>query len=203
MRTLRTLFLLLAVLPATAPAHPHADADAEDARLAASMLALVQQVVRLAAQSPDPQAMRKGIDGMLAGHNREANRFAAELLGEILRDAPPEHHAMIGSIARDVVAMARRDLAREAALGEPASTQRALQARRDLHAMGLRYYDSAQFLDAAGRDDVLAVELFLRARGVNPQVRDAEGRTALDLARRNGNRRMIAILSGTGAEPVQ
>ena len=65
--------------------------------------------------------------------------------------------------------------------------------------MGLRYYDSAQFLEAVARDDALAVELYVRARGVNLQVRDAQGRSALDLARGNGNPQVIAILSGASA----
>lgn len=193
MRALRVLALMFMFLFAAAGAATAADAD--DARLLGSMLALLQQVVRVAAQSPDPQTMRKGIDGMFSGENADANRSAAQLLGEILRDLPPEHRPMVASIGRDLVAMARRDMARAAAQPVAASAESALQARRELHAMGLRYYDSAQFLEAAARDDALAVELYVRARGVNLQARDAEGRSALDLARRNGNPQIIAILS--------
>jgi hypothetical protein len=188
------MFMFSSAAAAGAPA-----ADADDARLLGSMLALLQQVVRLAAQSPDPQTMRKGIDGMFSGENAEANRFAAQLLGEVLRDLPPEHRPMVASIGRDLVAMARRDMARAAAQPDAASAERALQARRELHTMGLRYYDSAQFLEAVARDDALAVELYVRARGVNLQVRDAQGRSALDLARGNGNPQVIAILSGASA----
>ncbi len=164
------------------------------------MLGLVQQIVRLAAVSPDPQTMRKGIDGMLSGENADANRFAAVLLGEILREVPSEHQAMIAAIGRDLLAVARRDMARAAAQPGAEFAERALQARRDLHAMGLRYYDSGQFLDAVTRDDALAVELYVRARGVNLQARDAEGRSALELARSRGNPQIIAILSRAGAQ---
>ena len=198
MRALRILISLLLLSHAAASAGAAADAD--DAKLAESMLALVQQVVRLAAQSPDPQTMRKGIDGMLSGENADANRFAAILLGEILRDVPSEHQAMIASIGRDFLAVARRDMARAAALPGAEFPERALQARRDLHAMGLRYYDSGQFLEAVTRDDALAVALYVRARGVNLQARDAEGRSALELARARGNSQIIAILSRAAAE---
>ncbi|MBI2754932.1 MAG: hypothetical protein HYX46_15665 [Betaproteobacteria bacterium] len=198
MRALRILISLLLLSPAAAFAGAAADAD--DARLAASMLGLVQQIVRLAAESPDPQTMRKGIDGMLSGENADANRFAAVLLGEILREVPSEHQAMIAAIGRDLLAVARRDMARAAAQPGAEFAERALQARRDLHAMGLRYYDSGQFLDAVTRDDALAVELYVRARGVNLQARDAEGRSALELARSRGNPQIIAILSRAGAQ---
>lgn len=198
MRTLRILISLLLLSPAAASAGAAADAD--DAKLAASMLALVQQVVRLAAQSPDPQTMRKGIDGMLSGENADANRFAAILLGEIGRDVPLEHQAMIASIGRDLLAVARRDMARAAAQPGSESAERALQARRDLHAMGLRYFDGGQFIEAVARDDALAVELYVRARGVNLQARDAEGRSALEIARSRGNPQIIAILSRAAAE---
>lgn len=198
MRTLRILISLLLLSPAAASAGAAADAD--DAKLAASMLALVQQVVRLAAQSPDPQTMRKGIDGMLSGENADANRFAAILLGEIGRDVPLEHQAMIASIGRDLLTVARRDMARAAAQPGSESAERALQARRDLHAMGLRYFDGGQFIEAVARDDALAVELYVRARGVNLQARDAEGRSALEIARSRGNPQIIAILSRAAAE---
>ncbi len=197
MRALRILALMFMFSFAAAGAATAADAD--DARLLGSMLAFLQQVVRVAAQAPDPQTMRKGIDGMLSGENAEANRFAAQVLGEVLRDLPPEHRPMVASIGRDLVAMARRDMARAAAQPDAASVESALQARKELHAMGLRYYDAGQFLDAVKRDDALAVELYVLGRGVNLQVRDAEGRSALDLARGNGNPQVIAILSGASA----
>jgi len=127
MRALRILISLLLLSPAAAAAGAAADAD--DAKLAASMLALVQQVVRLAAQSPDPQTMRKGIDGMLSGENADANRSAAILLGEILRDVPLEHQATIASIGRDLLAVARRDMARAAA--QPGADLPSARCRRD------------------------------------------------------------------------
>ena len=61
--------------------------------------------------------------------------------------------------------------------------------------MGLRYYDSSQFLDAAKRDDALAVELYLLGRGVNPAAKGSDGRTALDIARANKNQRLADLLA--------
>jgi hypothetical protein len=71
----------------------------------------------------------------------------------------------------------------------------ALQARKDLNAMGLRYHDGKDFLDAVKRDDVLAVELFIAGMGVNLDTRDWQGRNALDIAKANGNARMAELLA--------
>ena len=61
--------------------------------------------------------------------------------------------------------------------------------------MGLRYYDSAQFLDAVKRDDTLAVELYLAGRGVDVSGKGPDGRSALDIARANRNERLAELLA--------
>jgi ankyrin repeat protein len=61
--------------------------------------------------------------------------------------------------------------------------------------MGLRYHDPNDFLDAVKRDDALAVELFVAGRGVNLGARDAQGHTALDIARARGNAQIAQLLS--------
>jgi hypothetical protein len=193
------------VLSLAAPVQAYQAAqDAEDWVMFGRMLSLVQMFVRLAAQSPDPQVMQKGVEAILSGENAQANRAATEMLDEMLREMPPEHRDTVLSIGRDLLVVARRDQARRAAREDPelgpVSAEQALQARRDLQAMGLSYYDPKQFLDAVKRDDALAVELYVRARGVNLSARDAEGRTALDLARRAQNPRILALLAGAGAK---
>ncbi len=45
------------------------------------------------------------------------------------------------------------------------------------------------------RDDALAVELFVAGRGVNLAARDAQGRTALDIAKARGNTQIAQLLS--------
>ena len=60
--------------------------------------------------------------------------------------------------------------------------------------MGLSYFDAKQFFDVVKRDDALAVELYVLGRGVNLSSRDADGRTALDIARANGNARLADLL---------
>jgi len=65
-----------------------------------------------------------------------------------------------------------------------------------LHAMGLRYYDAGQFLDAVKRDDALAVALYIEAHGVNLDARDADGRSAVEIARARGNQQIAGMLSG-------
>ena len=45
-----------------------------------------------------------------------------------------------------------------------------LQARKDLAAMGLRYFDAEQYREALRRNDALAVELFVAGRGLDPAI---------------------------------
>jgi ankyrin repeat protein len=61
--------------------------------------------------------------------------------------------------------------------------------------MGLSYHSAQQFLEAVGRDDALAVELYIAGRGVNIASRDASGRSALDIARANGNAPLAELLA--------
>jgi hypothetical protein len=161
---------LLVLLPLSASATSE---DADDWKLIGGVLALVQQIVHLAAHSPDPDAAQKGIDAMLAGENAQANRIASGAMEEIMWDVPLEQRAAFVSIGRDILVLARREQARAAA--QPAaqlptaaelSREAALRARRDLHAMGLRYWDEQQFAEAAKRGDRIAVDLFLVAQGL-------------------------------------
>jgi hypothetical protein len=104
---------------------------------------------------------------------------------------PAEHRDKVASIAGEVLGLARRDLGKTPAV----STDSSLQARKDLTAMGLRYFDPKDYLDAVKRDDALAVELFVAGRGVNLASRDADGRTAAEIARTNGNPRLADLLA--------
>jgi ankyrin repeat protein len=121
--------------------------------------------------------------------------MAAEFLDEAFQDMPPQYKGAMASIARDFAVLARRERKRTAERGEAVAPERALQARKDLQAMGLTYHDPAQFLGAVKRDDAIAVELYVLGRGVNLAARDAEGRSALDLARRAGNAQIAELLS--------
>jgi hypothetical protein len=157
-------------------------------------LTLVQTFVRIAAQSDDPAASQKAIDDVLAGRNREANRAFSGLLNEITAGMPGESRDKMASIGQDLAALARKEAARPPA-APGVNVDAALQARKDLTAMGLRYYDAEQFRDAVRRDDALAVELYVAGQGVNVQSRGADGRSALEIARGNGNERLAALLS--------
>jgi hypothetical protein len=179
----RTLLVVVSLACTTLPAYASEDEAFGHA------LTLVQTFVRIAAQSADPLASARSIDDVLAGRNTEANRAFAGLLEEMTAGMPAEHRDKIGSIGQDLVAMARKEVGK-ASLAPPAGSDGALQARKDLNAMGLRYYDSTQFLDAVKRDDVLAVELYLAGRGV-----DSSRASALDLARANKNDRLAGLLS--------
>jgi hypothetical protein len=156
-------------------------------------LTLVQMFVRVAAQSDDPKASLKALDDVLAGRNTEANRAFAGLLEEATADMPTDNRDKVASIARDLASTARKEIAKPPL--ESIGPERSLQARKDLTAMGLRYYDDVQYLDAVKRNDALAVELYLIGRGINPTAKGPDGRSALDIARANKNDRLVGLLS--------
>jgi len=163
MRTARLLAVLV-LLPVSASA---ATDDADDWKLIGGVLAMVQEIVHLAAHSPDPLAAQKGVDAILAGESARANRIAAGVMDEAMQDVPAEYRGTFLSIGRDLLVLARREQARAAAQGPAdAATRAALQARRDLYAMGLRYWDEAQYADAVRRGDRIAVDLFHAAQGL-------------------------------------
>lgn len=60
-----------------------------------------------------------------------------------------------------------------------------LGARKELAAMGLKFYDQDQFVDAARRNDFLTVRLFLAAASIHPGAPDSKGDTALSFAKDN------------------
>jgi len=180
------LVRLLLAAALFAPALPALAAD-DDAAFG-HMLSLVQVFVRLAGQN-DPAAMAD----VLAGRNTQANQAAAGLFNEITADLPAAQREQMASIAGDVLGLARRDLSRPAA--GTISTDKSLQARKDLNAMGLRYFDARDYLEAVKRDDALAVELFIAGRGVNLASRDADGRSAPEIARANGNAPLADLLA--------
>jgi hypothetical protein len=156
-------------------------------------LTLVQMFVRVAAQSDDPKASLKALDDVLAGRNTEANRAFAGLLEEATADMPGENRDKVASIARELASTARKEIAKPPL--ESIGPERSLQARKDLTAMGLRYYDDTQYLDAVKRNDALAVELYLLGRGINASAKGSDGRSALDIARANKNDRLVGLLS--------
>jgi hypothetical protein len=163
------LIRVLAVAAMLGAPAAHAADDADDWKLIGGILSLVQQVVHQAATSPDPAAAQKGVEAILSGGNEQANRVAAGVLDEVLQDVPAEQRGTFVAIGRDLLTLARRDQARAAAQPraavEPGSDE-ALLARKELHAMGLRYWDEQQFLEAVRRGDRIAVDLFLAARGL-------------------------------------
>jgi hypothetical protein len=150
-------------------------------------LTLAQIFVRTA-QSDNPD---KALDDVLAGRSTEANSAVSGLLQEATPDMPAEYRSRVASIGQDMASLARKQV------GKPvvSSPERALQARKDLTAMGLKYHDPNEFLEAVRRDDQLAVELFVQGRGVNLGAKDGQGKTALEIARAKGNEPMAQLLS--------
>ncbi|HEX7054402.1 MAG TPA: hypothetical protein VF211_10780 [Burkholderiales bacterium] len=180
------ILLVASLLASAAPAR--AAAQDEDWTAFGHVLTLVETMVR-AGMQPEAEAV---LADALAGRNPRVNAAVAGLFAGATAELPPEY--------RDRLAALGRDLAGHAARAAPAGRAREaveaqLQARKDLTAMGLRYYDEGQFLDAAKRNDTLAVELFVAGRGVDLGAKTWDGRTALDIARANGNARLAGLLA--------
>lgn len=184
-RTVFLVFLLIAPLPSRA-----ATEDDEGWKAFGHALSLAQVLMRIAARSDDPD---RAFDDVLAGRNTEANRALAGMLEEATADMPPEYRERVASMGQDIAAIARKGAGKVPAAR--ASADSALQARKDLTAMGLRYHDAKEFLEAVGRDDTLAVELFIAGRGVNLGAKDWRGRSALEIARDRGNAQMAELLA--------
>jgi hypothetical protein len=188
MKAIRTLFVLaLAAGSASAGAQSKYD---EDWTAFGHVLTLMQQVIRMGNHPYPDQAMAD----LLGGRNPEANQAIASLFAGATAEMPPEYRDKVASMGRDLAAMALRSNPAPAAV-QAISADRSLQARKDLTAMGLKYYDHAQFLDAVKRNDQLAAELFIAAKGVNLEERAWSGRTALDIARDNGNTQLAELIS--------
>ena len=161
MRLFRAVLCVAAMIPASANA-----GEAEDRAMLARVLTLVAPIVHAAATSADPQAAQKEVDAIFAGRNEQANRIALQLFEGMLSDFPPESRPALRSIGLDLLVLARREQARMKALPPADATERAIQARKELHAMGLRYWDEQQYEDAVRRGDSIAIELFHAARGL-------------------------------------
>ena len=188
MKLVRTILLVSLLIPAL-PARA-ATGDDEGWQAFGHALTLAQVLMRIAARSDNPD---RAFDDVLAGRNTEANRAIAGMLEEATADMPPQYRDRVASIGQDIAALARKNLGKAPAA--PASVDSALQARKDLTGMGLRYHDTNDFLDAVKRDDALAVELFIAGRGVNLGATDWRGRTALDIARERGNQPIAELLA--------
>ena len=110
MRTMRVILAGLLLLAGQAQAASDYDSDWQ---LLGRVLSLVQSVVHGAAQSDDPRALEKGVDRLLSGGNREANRIGAEFLGEALADMPPQYRGAAISIVQDLTTIARKERERQ------------------------------------------------------------------------------------------
>jgi hypothetical protein len=188
MHVIRTLFLLiLAAGSASAGAQSKYD---EEWTAFGHVLTLMQQVIRVGNHPYPDQAMAE----LIGGRNPEANQAIASLFAGATAEMPAEYRDKVASMGRDLAALALRSNPAPAAV-QAFSADRSLQARKDLTAMGLKYHDHGEFLDAVKRNDQLAVELFIAAKGVNLEERAWSGRTALDIARDNGNTQLAELIS--------
>jgi hypothetical protein len=176
---------------AFAPAHA-ADRAFDDWATFSRFLSILQVVVQTAAKDDGKQS-QQAVEDIVAGRNAEANELAKELFAEV----PDADREKMASIGRSLLVLSQKQAALDA---KAAAETRAIQARKDLAGMGLVYHDRTQFLDAVRRGDLIAVRLFLAGRGVDPHATDIWGASALDLAKRNGNAELIALIASAGTK---
>ena len=174
-----------------APVHA-ADTVSDDWATFGRFLSILEVVMQSAAKDDGKQA-QQAVDEIFAGRNAEANELAKELFA----DVPAAEREKMAALGRSLVVLGQKQAAVDARAAEETA---AITARKDLAGMGLVYHDPTQFLDAVRRGDVIAVRLFLAGRGVDPKTADIWGNTALDLARRNGNPELVALLEAAGAK---
>ena len=154
------------------------------------VLTLVHQAIRIGSHPYPDQAMTD----LLSGRNHEANQALASLFAGATAELPPEQRDRLAAMGRDLASFALRSNPVPAA-AQAISADRSLQARKELAAMGLKYYDQDQFFDAAKRGDLLATQLFIAAQGVDVRARAWSGRSALDMARDNGHTQVAELLA--------
>lgn len=186
---LKRFLVALAAAASVGAAHAQSTTIQTDWATFGKFLSVIHVLMQASEKSGgDPKVVQQAMDDILSGKNAEANALALEIFGTM----PPAERDKVLAIGRSMVAMSQRQAGAETrAVGDAL----AIQARKDLTAMGLVYHDKAQFLEAVKRNDVLAARLFIVGRGVDPNATDALGRSALELARRGGHAEMIDLLA--------
>ncbi len=184
---------ILAIACASAQAQRPSPVDWSTVSRFMSLMQLFMQTAAANA-GDDPRAAQRAMDEILAGRNREANRLMLEIFGDI----PYSEREKLLAIGRSMVVLGQKQFSASSLSAAEAAI---VAARRELVAMGLTYHDRNQFLDAVKRGDVLAVKLYLAGRGVDPDLPDASGNSALDYARRAGNPELIALLDTKPRRP--
>lgn len=99
-----------------------------------------------------------------------------------------------------VAAPATKAAAVEAATERPSSAAQALDARRQLTGLGLTYYSLEQFHDAIKRKDVIAVDLFLKAKSVDLSATNNKGETTIHLAKRVNDPEIIRMIEQSASQ---
>ena len=115
--------------------------------------------------------------------------------GLVQQNLPPELVQMREAALRD----------RQAAANPPATkpgtpeTMSASDARKELTAMGLQYYNQEQFIAAIRRGDTLAVDLYLTGGGIDLNA-GAAGKTPLAIADATNQTTIASMLRKRGAQ---
>lgn len=128
-----------------------------------------------------------------------SSAYAVPVPPVVVTHAPaPAPHAAPAMPPRPAPATATAGLAVHQAAStavpsSPSFLSSPLEARKELTAMGLQYFDQEQFFATIKRGDKLAFELFVAGGGIDIAA-ELNGKTPLQFARENGRTQIFAIL---------
>ena len=141
---------------------------------------------------------------MISGNEHATEQFYANKIGaDDFMKKPFSRFEVFARI--EMLLDANRNLQRKGFAADPAPTAPSLpaastlahgpemEARQQLTAMGLQYFDQGQFFAAIRRSDQLAVALFIAGRGVTKDT-SLEGKTALAVAVEIGRPEIIQAM---------
>jgi hypothetical protein len=115
------------------------------------------------------------------------------------QNLPPELAQLQAAMMQQREAVRQQMAAQQAAApGQSGKKLPAMEARKELTAMGLQYFSQEQFVAAVSRGDSIAVDLFITGDGVDLTA-GAPGATPLAIAERNGKQDIVALLKSHGA----
>ncbi|MBX9937203.1 MAG: hypothetical protein K2Y10_11485 [Burkholderiaceae bacterium] len=72
--------------------------------------------------------------------------------------------------------------------------QSKIEARKNLNAMGMSYHSQEQFMAAIKRKDDVAVQLFLDGDGIDPQAKNAAGKSPTEIAQQVGALDIVQLI---------
>lgn len=125
----------------------------------------------------------------------DGERVAAILAESKTSAAPPPNAAAPGAAGLLSITPLSTSAQQPQQAPPPSPMVQAVEARKQLVAMGLSYHSVEQFHDAIKRGDLIAVDLFVQAGAVRGNAKDAGGHTAPELAAQVGDAQIVEAVA--------